>query len=184
MEKCLIIDFDDTLVKTIDVHADAWKLSLERVLDREIPIDTIKYDINYGMDLLLKKYQLTESEILLAKEYKKEIFSKNIHKTKLNTLLLYIIKNGFFENYIIASNSSRENLDKIMAYHEIDQNLFAMIVSRDDVKKKKPHPEMGELILRTYNSSYKKEDYLILGDSDVDLTFSKKLGIKCMIVNF
>lgn len=184
MEKCLILDFDNTLVKTIDVHAFSWKCAIERVLNREVSIDNILADINYGMDILLNKYQLTENESQLAQTYKKEIFAKNIHKTKVNTLLLYIIENNFFEKYIIASNSSKENINKIMAYHEINPDMFSMILSRDDINKKKPHPEMGNLILETYKDSYTYSDYLMIGDSEVDLTFARKLGIKCKIINF
>lgn len=183
MERCLIIDFDDTLVKTIDVHAESWQQALERVLDIEIPIESILADINYGMDVLIKKYQLTEKESTLAQQYKKEIFAKNIYKTKVNELLLYVIKNNVFDNCIIASNSSRENVNKIMAYHGINQDLFWGIFTRDDVKKKKPHPEMGELIFKMLRASYQKEDYLLIGDSEVDLTFSRKLGIKCLIIS-
>lgn len=184
MEKCLIMDFDDTLVKTIDVHADSWRHALERVLNREIPIESIHADINYGMDILLKKYQLTEEESQLAQKYKKEIFAKNIHKTRVNELLLYIVENNIFEKYFIASNSSRENIDKIMAYHSIDPNMFSMILSRDDVNEKKPHPEMGKIIFDTYADIYNKTDYLMIGDSEVDLTFARKLDIRCIIVNF
>ncbi len=184
MENCLILDFDDTLVRTIDVHADSWKLSLERVLNREIPIESILADISYGMDVLLKKYQLTKDETVLAEKYKKEIFSKNIHKTKVNKLLLYVIENKIFDNYVIASNSSRENIDKIMSYHGINPSLFSLIISRDDVNEKKPHPSMGNIIFEHYKHIYKKTDYLMVGDSEVDLTFARKLNIKCIIVKF
>lgn len=183
MKRCLIIDFDDTLVKTIDIHAESWQHALERVLDTEVPIESIHSDINYGMDVLLKKYQLTQEESRLAQEYKKEIFSKNIHKTKVNELLLFIVKNQLFENCIIASNSSKENVYKIMAYHGISPDLFWGIFTRDDVKRKKPHPEMGEKILNMLQSSYKKEDFLMIGDSEVDLIFSRKLGIECLIIS-
>ena len=184
MEKFLILDFDDTLVDTIDTHADSWKQALERVLNTDIPIETVMADINYGMDVLLKKYQLTSEESILAQRYKKEIFEKNMHKTKVNKLLLYIIENNLFENCIIASNSSRENVDKIMAYHGINQDLFWGIFTRDDVKKKKPHPEMGETIFSLLKASYQKEDYLMVGDSEVDKMFARKLGIKCILVKF
>jgi len=184
MKKCLIIDFDDTLVKTIDVHAESWQHALERVLDIEIPIESIHADINYGMDVLLKKYQLSEEETVLAQEYKKEIFAKNIHRTKVNHLLLYVIKNLKFENCIIASNSSRENVDKIMTYHEIDPGLFLGIYTREDVSKKKPHPEMGDLIFSSLkDKNYDKNDYLMIGDSEVDQTFARKLGIECLIIS-
>lgn len=184
MEKCLIMDFDDTLVKTIDLHAHSWKHALERVLNREIPINSILSDINYGIDILLKKYQLTQKEALLAHKYKKEVFSKNIYKTKVNELLLYLIKNKVFDSYIIASNSSRENIDKIMSYHGIDPSMFSMILSRDDVSNKKPHPEMGKIIFEKYKDIYNNENYLMIGDSEVDLTFASKLNIKCILINF
>ena len=71
-----------------------------------------------------------------------------------------------------------------MAYHGIDPNMFSMILSRDDVNEKKPHPSMGKIILDTYSDIYNKTDYLMIGDSEVDLTFAHKLDIKCIIVKF
>jgi len=183
MEKCLILDFDDTLVSTIETHADSWKQSLERVLNTDIPIETIMADINYGMDVLLKKYQLSDKEKELAQIYKREIFSKNLYKTKVNQLLLWIIKNSGFEKVIIASNSSRENVDRIMSYHNINQDLFDMIVTRDDVTNKKPHPDMANLIFNAF-PSYHLTDYLMVGDSEVDSTFARKNNLKCILVKF
>ena len=79
MEKCLILDFDDTLIKTIDIHADSWKKALGKVLNIEIPLENILADINYGMDVLLEKYQLTAKETKLAQKYKKQIFFHQIY---------------------------------------------------------------------------------------------------------
>lgn len=183
MERCLILDFDDTLVSTIDTHANSWKLAIERVLNRDIPIDTILSDINYGMDVLLKKYQLNKTESQLAQDYKKEIFSKNLHKTKINQLLLWVIQNSQFEKVIIASNSSRENVDRIMAYHNINHDLFDLIVTRDDVLNKKPHSDMADLIFKTF-PKYNPTDFLMVGDSEVDSTFALKNKMKCILVKF
>lgn len=183
MERCLILDFDDTLVSTIDTHADSWKLALERVLNRDIPIDTIMADINYGMDVLLKKYQLSEAESKLAQKYKREIFSKNLYKTKVNQLLLWVCTNKIFEKVIIASNSSRENVDRIMAYHNINSSLFDMIITRDDVLNKKPNPEMAKVIFKAF-PDYEPRDFLMVGDSEVDSTFALKSNMKCILVKF
>jgi len=176
MEKCLMLDFDDTLVKTIEIHADSWRKALEKVLNIEIPLSAILAD-------LLEKYQLTPRESKLAQKYKKEIFSKNLHKTKVNELLLYMCKSKVFKNLVIASNSSRENVDRIMSYHQIEPSLFDYIYTREDVPNKKPSPDMGHLIMEKF-PQYNFEDFLMVGDSDVDLTFARKLGIKCIIVKF
>jgi phosphoglycolate phosphatase-like HAD superfamily hydrolase len=182
MEKILIIDFDDTLIKTIDVHAEAWRQSLNKTLDIEIPKDRILNDINYGIDVLLKKFQLSDDEIKKSAELKKKFFNKTLHNTRVNELLLYICKNNFFKHIVIASNSSKENLMRLLSYHNINTDLFSMIITRDDVKKKKPYPEMGDLIFSKF-SEYDKSDYLMIGDSDVDKIFATKLGIKCIITN-
>jgi phosphoglycolate phosphatase-like HAD superfamily hydrolase len=71
-----------------------------------------------------------------------------------------------------------------MTYHGINPNMFSMILSRDDVKEKKPHPEMGLLIFDETHNLYNINEYLMIGDSEVDLTFARKLNIKCIIVNF
>tara|TARA_R110002072_G_scaffold56403_5_gene146183 strand:- start:480 stop:1031 length:552 start_codon:yes stop_codon:yes gene_type:complete len=183
MERCLILDFDDTLVSTIDTHADSWRRALERVLNRDIPIETIMADINYGMDVLLKKYQLTDNESKLAQDYKRDIFSKNLYKTKINQLLLWVIKNSNFEKVIMASNSSRENVDRIMTYHNISTDLFDLIVTRDSVLNKKPHSDMADLIFKTF-PEYEPTDFLMVGDSEVDSTFALKNKMKCILVKF
>jgi phosphoglycolate phosphatase-like HAD superfamily hydrolase len=140
-------------------------------------------DINYGMDVLLKKYQLTKVESNLAQNYKREIFSKNLYKTKVNQLLLWIIENSKFEKVIIASNSSKENVDRIMSYHNISTDLFDMIVTRDDVVNKKPHSDMADLIFETFDD-YEPKDFLMVGDSEVDSTFALKNNMKCILVKF
>jgi len=183
MEKCLMLDFDDTLVKTIEIHADSWRKALEKVLNIDIPLENILADINYGMDGLLEKYQLTPKETKLAQKYKKQIFSKNLYKTKVNELLLYMCKSKVFKNVVIASNSSRENVDRIMSYHQIDPDLFDYIYTREDVPNKKPSPDMGHLIFEKF-PQYDFEDFLLVGDSEVDSTFARKLGIKCIIIKF
>ena len=92
-------------------------------------------------------------------------------------------KSKVFKNLVIASNSSRENVDRIMSYHQIDPTLFDYIYTREDVSNKKPAPDMGHLIFEKF-PQYNFEDFLMVGDSDVDLTFARKLGIKCIIVKF
>lgn len=183
MEKILIIDFDNTLIKTIDVHAEAWRLSLNKILDIEIPKDTILNDINYGIDIIMEKFQLTKPEIEKSSNLKREIFNQNLHNTTVNEFLLYIIRNKVYEHVIIASNSSRENLIRLLHYHNIDLNLFSLIVTREDVIKKKPYPDMGKLIFNKFKN-YTTDDFIMVGDSEVDMIFSSKLGIKCIMVNF
>lgn len=180
MKKIAILDFDNTLVDTISVHAESWKHAIEVVLNIEVPIESVLADIDYGIGVFLKKYQLTDDEIKMARGYKREYFLKNLHKTKLNNFVLYAIENSLFEKCYIASNSSRENIDKMISYHGINKNLFSMIITRDECSTLKPNPQMGEKIIE--NSGYSKDSFIVIGDSEVDLTFARKLGIECLLI--
>jgi len=42
---------------------------------------------------------------------------------------------------------------------------------------------MGHLIFEKF-PQYDSEDFLLVGDSEVDSTFARKLGIKCIIIKF
>lgn len=54
-----------------------------------------------------------------------------------------------------------------------------LIVAREDVKKEKPHPEAGLLVLGKLH--LQPEDCLIVGDSLPDLELAEKLGIKSVL---
>ena len=69
-----------------------------------------------------------------------------------------------------------------MSYHDINPNLFEGIITRDDVENKKPHPDMAHLIFQ--NNIYSEEEYLMIGDSEVDATFARKNNIECILVKF
>ena len=70
-----------------------------------------------------------------------------------------------------------------MAYHNISPDLFDLIVTRDDVKNKKPHSEMADLIFSVFHG-YEPNDFLMVGDSEVDSTFALKNKMKCILVKF
>ena len=182
MKRCLILDFDDTLVYTMGVHVYAWARALSIVTKLDIKEDSIALDLNYGSDVLFKKYKLSSDEIEKAKELKRNVFKTYLHKTTINDLIMWLAKSNLFEKVIIASNSSRDNINKIFDYHSIDENIFDLIVCRDDVENKKPHTDMFDLIKNTY-PEYSSDDYVMIGDSEVDQLFAIKNDIKCIILN-
>lgn len=183
-EKCLILDFDDTLIKTIPLHIKSWKFSIDAVLQINTDVNEIIKTINYGTEELLQKYNLSSEQYDHILFLKKEYYLSNIHETQVNQLLLYLIESKFFETYVIASNSSKENIIDTLDYHNINKSLFNLIISKEDVKLKKPYPDMGTLIFSKYANKYKKSDYLYIGDSDVDQNFSNAIGTKFISVNF
>ncbi|MDR1758822.1 MAG: HAD family hydrolase [Bacteroidales bacterium] len=184
-KKCLISDFDDTLVKTVPVHARCWQQTLENIGGVSISWENIMQNINHSIEYVLDIHNIKVKQDLFErmKEHKKKIFDTRLHETELNWFLWSVMQSGLFEKIYLISNSSRENVLKLMALHGIEYRVFTRIITRDDVKHRKPAPDMGHLIFNQ-NPEYQLADYLYIGDAPVDIEFAKGLQIDWQLVHF
>jgi phosphoglycolate phosphatase len=62
------------------------------------------------------------------------------------------------------------------------RHLFSVVIGADQVAQPKPHPEMGELILRTLGVS--AERALMVGDTTHDLLMAKAAGMRSVAVTY
>lgn len=77
---------------------------------------------------------------------------------------------------ILTRNTKQAILPVIQKYSWPKPEL---IVAREDVKKEKPDPEAGLLVLNKLN--LRPGDCLIVGDSLLDLELAKNLGVKSVL---
>lgn len=177
--KCIIFDFDDTLVHTINLHTWCWTQAINKIKGTNVSEDFIKEKINYGIDLVFTHLGMSHSEREAAKLLKTQLFTKNLESTQPSFLVscldLFLVKYK-----VIATNASRENVELLLNHHNIDASKFNLIVTRDDVEFRKPAPDMGVLILDKLK--IKPNECAMIGDSDVDLIFSKNVGIENCII--
>lgn len=174
MKKCAIFDMDGTLFCTNDINYYAYKEALDKY---RFSID-YDYFCNYCNGRHYKDFlsKITNDEKIIEDIHniKKEAYSNYLDKVKINKHLFNIIK-LIKRSYNIAlvTTASKKNTYEILDYTKtID--YFDLILTGDDIKKKKPDPE-GFIKAMDY-FKVDGENCMIFEDADVGIEAAKKTG--------
>lgn len=91
-----------------------------------------------------------------------------------------IIKNLFSEGrrLTISTSSTKSNFMPVFKRHQLEK-YFSFILTSEDVKNHKPHPEIIDTTIRELNS--KKPKTIIVGDSKSDLGAAQNAGIDSVL---
>lgn len=149
MNKLIIFDLDGVLVDSKKIHFDALNLALESISPDLVISEEEHKNIYEGISTKQKLKILTERKGLsqfLYKDifdYKQKITSEMLnelqHDDNLVKYFNYIKENNI--NIAVASNSIKDTIDiclkKLKVYDLVD-----LILSNEDVKYPKPHPEI------------------------------------------
>lgn len=111
---------------------------------------------------------------------KKEKYIEYLGESVENRYLFDII-NGLKKEYYISlvTTASRKNCMEILNYHK-RQNVFDLIVSQEDVKKKKPDPEGFLKAMEYFN--VRSDDAIIFEDSNVGIKAAASSGAAVFVV--
>ena len=91
--------------------------------------------------------------------------------------IINAIRNEYY--IVLVTTASRKNSEDILKYHNrLDE--FDLIISQEDVKKKKPDPEGFCKAMDYYQIL--KEDTIIFEDSDVGIEAAEKSGATVFVV--
>ncbi len=183
MVKLLIFDFDGVLVDSTHL----WKRIYKKIL-RSLGIKKSKREINIDImkshEEVLKTHANGRNHSKVRKLYRR--FLKTIHsddfinKFRTRKNVKSVLKNLRNKEYImvVASGCNKEIIDKSLRKLKI-RGFFNLIVSRNDVKKQKPNPEMILKAIKAFNMG--KEDAIYIGDSCSDIETAKNAGIKSVL---
>jgi len=191
----VIFDLDGVVVDTVPLHFKAWK----------------KMFSEYGKDFSLQDYkekvdgipridgarailpQLSQEELKKAASKKQDYFLEFLEKegVKVYESTLNLIKNLRKEGIKVAVISSSKNCLYILKKANID-NLFDVIITGNDIKRGKPHPDAFLLAIDRLNSTPERcvvfED-AVLGveaaktafeDAVLGVEAAKTAGTKCI----
>lgn len=201
-KKYIIFDMDGTLIDSIGI----WNITDQKLIEEyariTIDLDTIQLErdaflhSNQDSDIyvayceyLIKKYgfSIKNAEQLLNIRWDKsgEVLESEMNFKPDVVELISILKDLGF-TLVLATMTTQVQLDiyskknkKMLEQMDISQ-VFDLITRKEDVKKKKPDPEIYNMIMQHYNA--RPNECLIFEDSYTGVLASKNAGIEVVNV--
>jgi len=178
MIKALIYDFDGTLADTFSLHLKAYKFALSK-----FGINATRNEIIDGcfnkLDKEAAKNFGISNTTLFSKYYREGLLlafkTIKLYPNVVSTLSK--LKNsGFLLG--IATSRDRDEMKKALKILKIEK-YFDSIITHDEVKKKKPHPEIFLTVCKELG--VKPNEVVIIGDAETDLIAANSMKTKSVL---
>lgn len=185
MIKLFLFDLDGVLVKAKKIHYDA----LNEALGDDFAITwnehLSKYDglkTSQKLEMLSKEKGLPIIQHDFVWNKKQEITLKMLSELSPSFQLIECMKKISSDGYKLAccSNSIRKTVLTVLSKLGIIE-YFDLIISNEDVKNSKPHPEMYWLAMSTFGIL--PEETIIIEDSPYGLLAASRAGANIMRVS-
>jgi len=171
---------DGVLIDSMSGHVHSWKKALEEVGLRVNESDLYKLGGFSFKETILwfakkNKKQVSEEEIQNIYLKKRKYFSESnssIKTYKINSKLKNLKKSGV-TLYVVTSSPSDFSVPIIEKFFP---NIFASIISIDDVVNGKPKPDPYLKALEI--SGFKKEECIVVEDAPLGVESAKNAGMK------
>lgn len=179
MIKALFFDLDGTLIDSLPCFLKSYKEALEK---QEIFLENKKIvDICFGK---------TEEKICQTLKIKSELseFKRNYFKSVKKYCLQSKIFAGVKEVLTLAKEKQKKLAIITFSYRWYSQkiikrlkikNFFDLIISFEDIKNPKPHPE--SIFKACLKLKIKPTDAVIIGDNQSDIKMGKKAGSRTIL---
>jgi HAD superfamily hydrolase (TIGR01549 family) len=181
MIQAVIFDVDGTLVDSVDLHAEAWRVAFEK-FGKTFPFHEIRRQIGKGSDQLLPVF-LSQQELDQfgedLDEYRSNIFKKDYLPRvqafpKIRELFQRIKKDG--KQIVLASSAKADELDTYKKIARID-DLIESETSSDDADKSKPYPDIFQAALARLKE-VAPENAIVIGDTPYDVEAASKASLR------
>ena len=177
----LIFDVDGTIVDSVDLHAEAWRVAFER-FGKNFPFDEIRRQIGKGSDQLLPVFLSKQELDSLAEdldEYRTALFKKEYLPrvqgfARVRELFQRLKNDG--KQIVLASSAKADELEAYKKIARID-DLIESETSSDDAEKSKPHPDIFQAALARLKD-VAPENAIVIGDTPYDAQAASKANLK------
>lgn len=175
-DKLAIFDLDGTLFDTREVNFSSYRQALMEegvMLDRDF-YEKMCNGKFYKDYLPFLMNHPSEEQMERVHERKKQLYPSCLNAAKENKHLFSILSMIEDKYYTaLVTTASRANCEDILRYFH-RENDFNLILTHDDVTKKKPDPQGFKLAMKHFNIC--AEDTVIFEDSDVGIEAAKRSG--------
>jgi HAD superfamily hydrolase (TIGR01549 family) len=181
MLQAVIFDVDGTIVDSVDLHAEAWRVAFEK-FGKNFPFHEVRRQIGKGSDQLLPVFLSKEELDQFGEdldEYRSEIFKKDYLPRvqafpRVRELFQRIKKDG--KQIVLASSAKADELDVYKKIARID-DLIESETSSDDADRSKPYPDIFQAALAR-SKGVAAENAVVIGDTPYDAQAASKANLK------
>ncbi|WP_455144914.1 HAD family hydrolase [Brachyspira pilosicoli] len=175
--KLIIFDLDGTIIDSANANYKAYHDALEEIgvnLTRDF-FDVHCFNGQHYKDFLPKLIpNYTDKIIEKVHDRKQEIYKNNMSNINVHPYLKYVIENTPKNIKLsLATTAARIAVKNVLRAIEME-NMFDLVVTGDDVKNRKPNPEVFIKCMEYFNTLPKET--LIFEDSDIGIEAANKTG--------
>lgn len=183
MINAVIFDIDGTLVDSVDLHAEAWRLAFKK-FGKTISFGDVRRQIGKGADQLLPVFWSAEELTKFGKEleeYRSELFKKEyLPHVKAFPKVRQLFERIRQDRKLIALASSAK-ADELNTYKKVARidDLIKAETSSDDAEKSKPCPDIFEAALEELGS-LAPQRAIVVGDTPYDAEAAGKAKVRAI----
>ena len=181
MITAVIFDIDGTLVDSVDLHAEAWQVALER-FGKKVSFAEVRRQIGKGGDQLMPVF-LSAREMEKFGDELEQYRSKLFKKEYLPRVTAFPGVRQLFERIrqdqkriALASSAKGDELKTYKTIAGID-DLIEAETSSDDAERSKPYPDIFEAALAELGD-VAPDKVLVIGDTPYDAQAAGKANLR------
>ena len=181
MITAVIFDIDGTLVDSVDLHAEAWQVALER-FGKKVSFAEVRRQIGKGGDQLMPVF-LSQREMEKFGDELEQYRSKLFKKEYLPRVTAFPGVRPLFERVrqdqkriALASSAKGDELKTYKTIAGID-DLIEAETSSDDAERSKPYPDIFEAALAELGD-VAPDKILVVGDTPYDAQAAGKANLR------
>lgn len=182
MKKYILFDNDGVLVETEPLYFEASKKALKEFFDVNIQFDEYMKIMTEGNGVWVSVPNATNDEIIIARKQRDLYYQEYLKKE--NTIIenVHDVLNELSKKYKLAIVTTSRRVDfEIIHKDKGITDFMDFVLCVEDYSKAKPHPEPYLKGLELFGA--KKEETLIVEDSQRGLISANKAEIDCVIVH-
>lgn len=182
MLKHILFDFDGTLIDTNQLIIKTINESIENILDKKVDNSDLIAVLGKHLDDQMKYFSQEKYKelVLYYKQYYRKHENTMTHLYSEMDILLKELKDIGCKIGIVSSKGKRGIVNGLQLFNLT--KYIDYIISADDVKNPKPHPEGIYMAQKYFNCS--RDSMILIGDSPYDILCGINAGIKTALVSW